>query len=38
MDDHGGSQNIAIEGKTLVKKTKKHAKHIKQLYPSINRE
>jgi len=38
MDDHGGGQNTTIHGQMLGKKAKNHAKHIKQLYLSINRE
>jgi len=38
MDDPEGGQNTAIEGQMLGKKTKNPRKHIKQLYPSINRE
>jgi len=29
MDDHGGGQNIAIEGQMLGKKTKNPAKYFK---------
>jgi len=38
MVDHGGGQNIAIEGKMLGGKAKNSTKHIKQLHPNINRE
>ena len=38
MNDHGEGQNTAIKGQMLGEKAKNPVKHIKQLYPSINRE
>ena len=36
--DRGRGQNTTIEGQILSEKAKNLAEHIKQLYPSINRE
>ena len=37
VDDCGGDQNTSIKGKMVDRKAKNHTKHIKELYPSMNR-